>query len=80
MTTFEPGRSLPRIRGLRDVLSRRRSPAATRDARSQVFAGPPQRLPLYEALAIGLGCNLGSLEHYTRRADAQAAGSRGDVR
>jgi hypothetical protein len=35
---------------------------------------------LYEALAIGLGCSLGSMERSTRRADAQAAGSRGDVR
>jgi hypothetical protein len=37
-------------------------------------------MPLYEALAIGLGCNVGSLERYTRQADAQASGSRGDVR
>lgn len=80
MTTFDPGRPLRRIRGLSDVLPRRRSPAATRGARSQVSAGPPRRLPLYEALAIGLGCNLGSLERYTRQADAQAAGSRGDAR
>jgi len=80
MTTFEPGRPLRRIRGLRDVLLRRRSRAATQDARPHESVGPPRPMPLYEALAIGLGCNLGSLERYTREADAQASGSRDDVR
>lgn len=47
------------------------------EGRLQPAARPSRPLPLYEALAIGLGCNIANLERSIRDADA---GTDPDVR
>lgn len=73
MTAFKPTMSLPQTRTFRNVLRRWLSPDAVRDARPRAASRP---LPLYEALAIGLGCNIGNLERSTRRTGGDAADRR----
>lgn len=69
MTAFKTT-SVLQTRTFRDVLRRWLAPAAARDAQPRSSSRP---LPLYEALAIGLGCNIGNLERYTRQTGAEAA-------
>ncbi len=69
MTAFKTT-PLLQTRTFRDVLRRGLAPAAARDLQPRSSSRP---LPLYEALAIGLGCNIGNLERFTRQTDAEAA-------
>lgn len=68
-----------RSRALGGTLSRWASVITTRNPRPRA-ARRRRALPLHDALAIGLGCNVGTVERYTGSEDTATAGAAGNGR